>query len=97
MRVKTCSKNGNEKCIHFRQELEWKKGFLRTRYRGETITMNNKQFVPNPVRGTPLLPPHAFMVFTEATLLFPHSIQRRALVSTVANLRATKTHALFTS
>jgi hypothetical protein len=52
MRGKTCSMNENdEKCIHFRRELEWKEGFLRTRYRGETITMDNKQFVPNPVEG----------------------------------------------
>jgi hypothetical protein len=50
MRVKTRSKNGNdEKCIHFRLEREWEEGLLRTRYRGETITMDNKQFVPNRV------------------------------------------------
>jgi hypothetical protein len=60
--------------------------------------MDNKQLVPNPVGDTPLLPPHAFMEFTGATLLFLHSIQRRALVSTVANLRVTKkTHGFFTS
>jgi hypothetical protein len=36
------------------------------------------------VGDTPLLPPHAFMVFTGATLIFLHSIQRRALVSIVS-------------
>jgi hypothetical protein len=47
---KTCSSNRKDEiCIHFRRELERKDGFWRTGYRSETITMDHKQLVSNPV------------------------------------------------
>jgi len=98
MRGKTCSINGNDEiCIHFRREREWKEGVLRTRYSGETITVDNKQLVPNPVGGYTPTPTTCLHGVHRSNSAFPSFSPEKSSCRHSSKTLGYKTHAFFTS